>query len=149
MDRYREALWGSDLPPRDRFVALALSLFMDHDTLANAYPGNQKLAARTGYSVRAVQMALRSLETKGWIKEFKRGRGTWASLYGGAIPARGEVQDMHEGGSSRAPHPSTTTGRPAEAARPDLRDAPECPKCERRNGMYVGRGGYWRCGFCD
>lgn len=92
LDRWRAGVKRSTLPPPARLVALVLSDYMDLDSLGGARPGNARLAAETGYSVRNVQRWLRHLEASGWILNVyaggqSRGRNM-AAVYRGTWPKR-------------------------------------------------------------
>jgi hypothetical protein len=148
IDQYREAVWASDLPPTQRFVALALSRFMDLDTLASAYPGNAKLARLTGCSVRTVQRALRDLQDAGWIRCHKAGKGSWASLYAGVLgdvrESTGVVTQRRVRGVTESPHPSTTTPRTEGAITAPLRRGSGAPSALDENDLLITR-----CKGCD
>lgn len=111
VDRYRRALKESDLPPPARWVATCLADYMDHDTLASAFPGNPRLVRETGYGDRTVRRALVVLVDTGWLKVHRQGAGKRATLFQGVV----RVTTL----SGQSDHqPSHTTGRGRWSAPP-------------------------------
>jgi len=84
----------SDLPPNARYVGLWLSFYMDWDTLDNARPGSDRLAAETGLHITTVKRQLKVLRDRGWIVATSKGGTTkdlvrHATIYRGAYPSHG------------------------------------------------------------
>jgi hypothetical protein len=118
VDRYRRAIVESDLPPSARWVAMCLSLYMDHDTLASAHPGLPRLSGATGYNERTVRRALKVLEEAGWVVRHSKGKRGLASTYQGTVSAPMSTKYGHS-----VPPPSHTTGRVRWSAPTLIRDA--------------------------
>jgi hypothetical protein len=98
----------SSLEFSHRCVLVALSEFMDFDTLANAYPGDAVLVERTGASESTVYRARKAGELAGWIVKVSEGgfrrSGSTASTYVGIFAPenleqkallRARVEAMH------------------------------------------------------
>jgi hypothetical protein len=92
IDRWRDAIWNSDLPPTPRFVAFALSRYMNFDKLSSAHPGPSRLANDTGYSLATVKRALKQLLELGWVQRVheggRKGKRRQASIYQGLFPGQ-------------------------------------------------------------
>jgi hypothetical protein len=67
-------VWELDLPPNVKYVLLALADHADHDG-DHAFPGEELLAAKTGYTERNVRRILRILEEMEIIYCTSEGRG--------------------------------------------------------------------------
>jgi hypothetical protein len=67
-------VWDLDLPHAEAWVLMALADHADHDG-ANAFPGQDLLAYKTGYSPRQVRRILDALEKKRIIVSEGGGRG--------------------------------------------------------------------------
>lgn len=129
--RWRDAVLSKDcrLPSTARLVAVALSMYMDSDSLGNAFPGPAALAARTGLSPSTVKAQLAVLVREGWIEQTRRG-GTdpgssrrLASVYRGLPrPSGAPVRQKDGVGGGRAPVREAAGTRPAEGHHlvPDL-----------------------------
>lgn len=130
VDLWREAVRCSDLPPTARHVALALSEYMDFNTLGSAYPGAFRLAGQTGLCVRTVQRMLSLLAERGWIVQTFRGGSPCggprrASAYRGAIP-KGQVGPTTQCHRSTA-GPMTRTTPTYDTDDADLRHSDVAP----------------------
>jgi hypothetical protein len=75
---WRDAIRDSGLDPTSRHVAHALSTWMDAQGFC--YPGREKIAAGTGFSVRTVERAVQRLEAGGWLR-VERGTGHRSNRY--------------------------------------------------------------------
>lgn len=64
---------GAELPATARWVAMAMSFYMDRDTLADCYPGPARLAKETGLTQRTVKKAIALLVDRGWLKRTRKG----------------------------------------------------------------------------
>jgi hypothetical protein len=96
IDQWRAAVWETDLSPTTKLVALAVSQFMDFDTLGSAHPGNPRLVSMTGLSGRQIIRELQRLERAGWLKCVHRGGGRGhASMYKGQL--KGVTQSPFNG----------------------------------------------------
>jgi hypothetical protein len=149
---WREAVLSKDdggLSSTDRLVALALSMHMDGDTLANAYPGPALLARRTGLAQSTVKASLARLVDLGWIEQTMRGgtdKGSsarLASVYRGiprptADPVR-EKDGLTRTTDRRDPSRTRPTTRPADGHQLvphlDMHRAP-CLECSGRDGRH-------------
>jgi hypothetical protein len=80
---WTQAIGESDLDSTARHVARALSDFMDRN--GACFPGREKIAKSTGYSVRTVERAIPKLEWKGWL-EVERGTGRRSNIYRATLP---------------------------------------------------------------
>jgi len=60
--------------------------YLDHSTLASAYPGVKRLARETSLGTRTVRRALAELAAAGWLVEVKRGRTGSATVWRGQFP---------------------------------------------------------------
>lgn len=102
IDHYRESIWwADDLTAAEKLLLLALSRFMDLDTLAGARPGRAMLQRLTSLSEASVKRLIRSVIAKGWLVEVFRGGivrdgQLLASIYRGATP-KGGHGDPQEG----------------------------------------------------
>ena len=70
---WRKALFNSDLPPLTRLVGLAMAESADTATGKNVYPSAQRLAAKTGLSLRSVFLHRRRLVTDYFAVEVFKG----------------------------------------------------------------------------
>src|SRR5579862_8442076 len=80
-----------DLPGTSRLVAVALSRFMDFETLDGAFPGPARLAGMTGLNESTVKRHLAFVCEAGWLKQVEKGgsyglTGRHASEYRGRYP---------------------------------------------------------------
>ncbi len=101
---WRESVLESDLPPTARLVALVMSFDMDCCLPMATRVGPERLALRTGLSLRSVKAQIKALREAGWIVMVKRGGGPagntsthHALLRTGAGDA--QVQEMPECGA--------------------------------------------------
>lgn len=62
--------FGTDLPPSSKFVLVVLADYADDEH--SCYPGQDKIAQRTGAGVRTVRRALADLEGAGYIRRVHR-----------------------------------------------------------------------------
>jgi hypothetical protein len=102
VDRWRESVRKSALRAPMKAVLLAMSSYMDRETLGSAYPGPARIASDTGYSERTVKYALKDAVDSKWLRQVYQGgsdkRGRRASIYGGRWPTKHQdrpVQDLH------------------------------------------------------
>lgn len=87
---WRSAIADSDLKPRDRHVALTLSLHMS-ERGDSCFPSMTTLAAETGYGVSTVRDAMASLAEKGWIdRQITHGRGR-SNRYTATVPENRQI----------------------------------------------------------
>lgn len=143
-DRYREAVWRSDLSASLKLAALAMCEFMDHTTLDDARPGTALIARRTGLSQSTVKRCLRSLVAAGWLIQTQRGGSAGgrklASIYRGSIPKTGvtmnPVENENRGHSDTGP--GTEPGSPRHGNRGHSEPPPSLR--EGRPGRRIAPG---------
>ena len=65
-DTWRDLLWGSELCPKHKLVALAIASFMSKES--RAFPKYETLAERCTMGRSTVIRAVRDLQEGGWVK---------------------------------------------------------------------------------
>ena len=71
--RWRRAIQKAVLSSTEKLVAYTLAQHMNADG-SSCYPSQALLAEECGLSERTVWSAVRSLDRKGWLRRFSRGR---------------------------------------------------------------------------
>jgi hypothetical protein len=121
IDQYRESVWHSpDLTATEKLVALALSRYMDFDSLGGAHPGHAALQRLTSLSKKTIERTIAGLVDKKWLKETHHGGSAkggrrLASVYRGRVPTG--VTESPVRGSRPASQSPTTLQRTRGAPR--------------------------------
>jgi hypothetical protein len=111
------------LRPNTKLVLMMLSMYMNFDDLADAYPGLEQLQRDTGLARKTLVNHLRLAEASGWVAVQQRGRFAksggrrYATRYRGAYPTS----------LTGAPVESKRTGVAAEPVEPDATSFPTAP----------------------
>lgn len=127
--------------PTVRLVLVALLKFVN-DRKGYAWPGVEKIAERSGHSVRTVQRALKEAEDAGWLRrDAQPGRVT---LYFPAAP--GQTIDLTPVNLSPLP-PSGAASTPVNVSPAPVTLAPELFKEPRKE--HERPGGPPACPFCS
>jgi hypothetical protein len=128
-----------DVPSAARLTAIALSRFMDWDTLGNAYPGPDRLARMTGRHISTVKEHLKQLCELEWLTQTMKGGSRRAekreaSVYQGRYPSHWATgtpndpshtaqQPVAESATTR----STTLGDPSQKTTPPFQGPGQRP----------------------
>lgn len=106
------AIFDTDLPTTEKFVLIALADYAADDG-ESVYPSLDTVRKKTSLSVRAVQIATKSLEEKGYLELRKRGGGRTSNrwrivvekVFEGRTTFTPEVQYVHPSGEVDSPDP--------------------------------------------
>ncbi|MBW7055751.1 helix-turn-helix domain-containing protein [Paracoccus bogoriensis] len=111
---------NSDPPPGERFTLLALA---DHaDDSGRCFPSIARLAKGTGYSERAIQGHLKTLERRGVVKVAKGAGPNGVNVFAISLaPADfAPPQILRDTPADSAPKPSGTTKEPSDISSKNL-----------------------------
>ena len=117
-----------NLGPTERLIMLALA---DHaDDSGRCYPSVQRIAQRTGLSLRAVQINIRKLEAQGFVRVVTSGRRGRANDYFINLNPASAVSDRdsaaaRDASCRRCTPASDAPSPPQEIRPPSARDAPQ------------------------
>ena len=140
--RYRDALWDSDLGKHELWVALALEKFMSSKDLGGAYPSVETLCRYSRLGERTVQRSLRKLVQLRWIKPTRPANQHRPTTYQGCLPGTPKtkpgVSATTPRGVHQAPDPYRDPKRAAllESAAAYAKDNRHLPRRRLTNELW-------------
>lgn len=128
-------VWDSDLPPNHKLVLLAYADAANDDG-THCFPGEERLAQMTGYSVSQIRRITRELIDSGRLIQVKRGyRGQRAEF---AIPKGAQSATHSDGKASRKPF-----AKPSAHASPPIKTRPNTSPNGEVAGMFEAFFEFW------
>jgi Helix-turn-helix domain len=106
---WRDAIGDCDLDSTAKLVAYQLTRWMD--ARGFCYPSREEIAAKASLSVRAVDLAIRRLESQGWLL-IERSRGRQSNRYKATLsPTANEIR-RSEWGNRASDAPNSASDAP-------------------------------------